>query len=357
MRVIGLMSGTSADGVDAALIETDGRDRIDFLKVASRTFSPDETAAIRAGMGAWDAAPALEAMIRAAHVEAVRILPEAELVGFHGQTLNHAPPFTFQLGDGEALAADLGVPVVWDFRTADVRAGGQGAPLAPFYHFALARKIGAEAPVAFLNLGGVGNVTWLDPRKPAPEEEGALIAFDTGPANALLNDFMTQRQGKAFDEEGRLAARGRVAQGIFGDLDGHLYLAKPGPKSLDRNDFHGLMQVTDGLSDEDGAATLTAITAHCVARAMEHMPARPERWLVCGGGRKNAAMMGMIADFSGVPAVAVEHVGLDGDMLEAQAFAYLAARVALGLPTSAPGSTGVRTPTSGGIISGQLTES
>jgi len=241
--------------------------------------------------------------------------------------------------------------VVSDFRSADMRAGGQGAPLAPFYHFALAKHVGATEPLAFLNIGGVGNVTWVDPTKLLPEEEGALIAFDTGPGNALVNDWMQAQSGELLDRDGATAAQGRVHRDRLATNSGQAYLGRRPPKSLDRNDFHGVLAAMEGLSTEDGAATLTAFTADTVAQSLKHMPSPPSRWLICGGGRHNQTMMRMLADRLRAPVDPVEAVGLDGDMLEAQAFAYLAVRVLRGLPTSAPSTTGCSQPVCGGQIS------
>ncbi len=356
MRALGLMSGTSMDGVDAAVLETDGVAISRFGPSAFRAYGPAERATLRAALGTWPGDPGLEAVeaeVRRAHAAAVAGFGDVELVGFHGQTLAHEPRGrgTHQIGRGDLLAEDCGLPVVWDFRTADVASGGEGAPLVPFFHFACARHIGAEMPVAFLNLGGVGNVTWVDPRAAGPEAAGALLAFDTGPGNALLDDFLQQRLGRDYDADGALAAAGRVDEGALAGLAAHPYLARVPPKSLDRQDFHGLLDRVAGLSTEDGAATLAALTAACVAEAARHFPEPASRWLVCGGGRRNRAIMAMLAARSNAPVEAVEAVGLDGDMLEAQAFAYLAVRVLRGLPTSAPGTTGVRLPVSGGRIS------
>ncbi len=271
-------------------------------------------------------------------------------MGFHGQTLAHDPQGrgTLQVGDGAALARALGRPVVWDFRTADVRFGGQGAPLAPFYHFALAKWAGATAPLAFLNLGGVGNLTWIDPSRMRPEDDGALLAFDTGPANAPLNDLLQRRRGLAYDAAGGLAAQGEVHAPTLDAFlaDGFFY--RMPPKSLDRDAFAMLSGATQGLDDADAAATLTACAASAVMRAMEHCPAPPTRLLVTGGGRHNATLMAMIAAGVDCPVDPVETIGLDGDMLEAQAFAI---RVARGLPTSCPGTTGVRAAIGGGTLS------
>jgi anhydro-N-acetylmuramic acid kinase len=356
MQALGMMSGTSMDGVDAALIETDGETIAGFGPARFRPYAPEDRAGLRAALGCWpgdaELAP-VEAMLRAAHADLAGAFPEAAVIGFHGQTLAHDPGGrgTHQLGRGDLLARETGRAVVWDFRAADVACGGEGAPLVPFFHFALARRMGAARPLAFLNLGGVGNVTWVDPRAEAPEAPGALMAFDTGPGNALIDDFLRARTGEDFDRDGALAAGGRVDEGVLAGLAEHPYLARMPPKSLDRNDFHDFLDRVSGLSTEDGAATLAALTAACVAAAMRHFPEAPERWLVCGGGRLNRTVMAMIGARTNAPVEPVEAVGLDGDMLEAQAFAYLAVRVLRGLPTSAPGTTGCRLPVSGGRVS------
>jgi anhydro-N-acetylmuramic acid kinase len=324
-------------------------------------YRPPASEALAAGLAA------AEAEVLRVHAEAVaRTLADAAIgpmpavVGFHGQTVAHAPNgapdggWTWQLGCGAALARVLNRPVVWDFRTADMGQGGQGAPLVPFFHFALARRIGAggknPGPLAFLNIGGVANVTWVDPTKAAPEEEGALVAFDTGPGNALVNDWMQARTGAPMDADGQAAAAGRVHGERLASNSARAYLDRRPPKSLDRNDFRAVLAAMRGLSPEDGAATLTAFTADCVAESVRHMPIPPARWLVCGGGRLNATMMGMLAERLDAPVAPVEAAGLDGDMLEAQAFAYLAVRVLRGLPTSAPATTGCRVPVSGGRV-------
>ncbi len=354
-RVLGAMSGTSLDGVDAAVIETDGVDVARFGESAYRPYSDAERAVIRAGLGQW-AGAAVEAateVVEMAHAEVLAQFGDVDLVGIHGQTLAHDPQGrgTLQVLDGALMAEALGLPVVWDFRSADVRMGGEGAPLAPFYHFALARHIGADAPLAFLNMGGVGNLTWIDPRVASPEIAGALLAFDTGPANAPVNDLMQALRGVDHDAGGALAASGTVDEGIVAAFLKHAYFYRMPPKSLDRDAFAGLSGAVAGLADADAAATLIACAAAAVARAMEHCPTPPARLLVTGGGRHNAALMAMLSARAGVPVLPVGDVGLDGDMLEAQAFAFLAARVARGLPTSCPGTTGVRAAVGGGTIS------
>lgn len=358
-RVLGAMSGTSLDGVDAALIVTDGERILDFGPTAYRPYSEAERAVLRAALGRWPGDPGVaEAaeVVETAHAEILSRFPDAELVGFHGQTLAHDPRGrgTHQAGDGRVLAEVLGRPVVWDFRSADVVMGGQGAPLAPFYHFACARRIGATGPVAFLNLGGVGNYTWVDPRKARPEEEGALLAFDTGPANAPINDFLLLRRGVAQDTDGALAARGRVDRAIVAAFLSDRWFHRMPPKSLDRNAFPGLLPAVQTLSDADGAATLTAVAAEAAIRGAEHFPEPPSRVLVTGGGRLNPVLMAMLAAGLSCPVEPVEAAGLDGDMLEAQAFAFLALRVARGLPTSCPSTTGVAAAVGGGVVSEPL---
>jgi anhydro-N-acetylmuramic acid kinase len=343
---LGAMSGTSLDGVDAAMVLTDGHRVLDFGPTAYRPYSETERAVLRAALGRWPGDPAVAAaaeVVEAAHAELLARFRGAEIVGFHGQTLAHDPGGrgTHQAGDGDLLARVLGLPVVWDFRTSDVRMGGQGAPLVPFFHFALARRLGAGRPLAFLNLGGVGNVTWLDPRHAAPDAPGACLAFDTGPATAPIDDLMRARRGAARDEGGALAASGRVDEAVVEAFLAHPFFLRMPPKSLDRNAFAALLQAVAGLDDADAAATLAACAAAGVARGAEHFPLPVERVLVTGGGRRNAAIMAGLTQRLGAPVEPVEAVGLDGDMLEAQAFAFLAVRVAMGLPTSAPGTTGV----------------
>ena len=353
VRALGAMSGTSLDGVDAAVVETDGERIFGFGESDYREYSGPEQAALKAALGRWpgDAgvAEAAEVVETAHGVLLMGLIEGVDIVGFHGQTLAHDPGGrgTHQAGDGRVLAEALGVPVVWDFRSSDMEMGGQGAPLAPIYHHALARYVEAVMPVVFLNLGGVGNVTWVDPGK-GPEE---MLAFDTGPANAPLNDLVGTRLGQSFDEGGALAAQGSVDEGVLERFAAHRYFYKMPPKSLDRNDFTQLSQDVEALSDADAAATLTAAAAAGVVRAAEHFPRPPSRVLVTGGGRKNPVMMAMIAEGLGLPVAPVEDVGLDGDMLEAQAFAYMAVRVARGLPTSFPGTTGVRAAVGGGVVS------
>ena len=360
MTALGAMSGTSLDGVDAAVLVTDGETIQSFGQTGYRAYSEAERAVLRAALGQWSG-PEVDAatqVVDAAHAEALAGFGGIDLVGFHGQTLAHAPRSrgTLQVGDGAALADCLGVPVVWDFRSDDVAMGGEGAPLAPFFHFACARWFDAVEPVCFLNLGGVGNLTYVDPGLARPEDPGALLAFDTGPANAPINDLMQARLGQAMDKGGALAAQGTVETGALELFLAEPYFSRVPPKSLDRNDFAEMIGLVAELNDADAVATLTAMSAAAVAQGMEHCPRPPGRVLVTGGGRLNPVLMQMLAVSLDCPVEPVEAVGLDGDMLEAQAFAYLAVRVLRGLPTSSPATTGVQALVGGGTISRPATE-
>jgi anhydro-N-acetylmuramic acid kinase len=349
------MSGTSLDGVDVAVIDTDGHDIMGFGTSGYREYSGVERMVIAAGFGKWSG-PEVQAathVIEAAHLEVLRDFTDVDVIGFHGQTLAHAPRLqgTLQVGDGAALADALATPVVWDFRSADVELGGEGAPLAPFFHHACARYAGLTGPVAFLNLGGVGNLTWVDPAIARLEADGALLAFDTGPANAPINDLMQSRMGLPYDKGGKIASKGTVETGALELFLAEPYFARMPPKSLDRNDFAEMVALVGELSDADAAATLTAMCAAGVAEAMAHCPRVPDRVLVTGGGRHNPVLMEMLAVSLDCPVAPIEDIGLDGDMLEAQAFGYLAVRVARGLPTSCHSTTGVRAAVGGGTVS------
>lgn len=356
---LGLMSGTSMDGVDAALLRTDGVDHLEFGPSAFHEYDQAHRELLRRELAAQargEASPEHTALVSEAvvleHQKAISALGQRpDVIGFHGQTVFHDPQNfrTVQLGDGSTLSEH---PVVWDFRSADVLSGGEGAPLAPFFHFALARYVGLKRPVAFLNLGGVGNVTWVNSLAEAPEVDAALLAFDTGPANALVDDLMKRRAKRSFDADGALAASGEVDEAILSAALVHPYFAKPPPKSLDRDTFADVLQAVEPLPLEDAAATLTAFSAASVAAAHRWFPEPISHVYTCGGGRHNKTLVAGVARGMNVPVSPVEALGLDGDMLEAQAFAYLAVRVLRGLPTSAPTTTGCRVPVSGGRISG-----
>lgn len=354
-RVLGMMSGTSLDGVDAALLETDGADILRPGESAYRPYSEEERAILRAALGRWPGQPGVaeaEAVVEAAHRELAAGFERVEMVGFHGQTLAHDPAAgrTHQAGSGARLAEALGLPVVWDFRSADMGLGGQGAPLAPFYHFALAREAGLRE-AAFLNLGGVANLTLARPALARPEAEGALLAFDCGPANAPMDDLMRARGLGSRDEGGALARAGMAEAAVVERFLASPFFARMPPKSLDRNDFHWLLEAVDRLADADALATLAACAVAGVARGMDEWGAGAEQLVVCGGGRHNAALMAGLRGALSCPVESAEEAGLEGDMIEAQAFAYLAARVVAGLPTSCPGTTGVAAAVGGGQVS------
>lgn len=344
------------DGVDAALVLTDGETITELGAAAYEPYSDAERTVIEAAQTLWPGNARVDhaaEVVEAAHIRLLEPFKNAELVGFHGQTLAHDPDNgrTHQAGDGRRLAAAVNLPVVWDFRTSDVALGGQGAPLAPFYHFALARMIGAAAPIAFLNLGGIGNLTWVDPAFDRPEDDGACLAFDTGPANAPLDDLMRREGAGSHDEGGSIALQGTADETILRSaLDRGYFLRLP-PKSLDRSDFDDLARSVAGLSLPSALRTLTAFAAAAVADGLRFCPSPPSRVLVSGGGRLNRAFMVELTKRLRLPVQTVEEVGLDGDMLEAQAFAHLAVRVKRGLPTSCPGTTGVPTPVGGGTLS------
>ncbi|MCA0927296.1 anhydro-N-acetylmuramic acid kinase [Ruegeria profundi] len=355
IRALGAMSGTSLDGVDAAVVETDGHQIFGFGPSGYRAYSKTERADLHAALGHWHGPMVDKAaeLVTIAHAEVLSEFDKVDLIGFHGQTLAHEPRGrgTLQVGDGKGLAQALGVPVVWDFRSDDIAMGGEGAPLAPFFHFACAKWIGATQPLCFLNLGGVGNLTYVDPSFDAPERPGALLAFDTGPANAPVDDLMQARFGLQMDRDGAMAKGGTVETGALELFLAEAYFNRMPPKSLDRNDFVEMIKLVKELEDADAVATLTAMCAAGVAQGMEHCPKPPARVLVTGGGRHNPVLMEMLRVSLDCPVEPVEAVGLDGDMLEAQAFAYLAVRVARGLPTSCPGTTGVKALVGGGVVS------
>ncbi len=366
LRAVGTMSGTSLDGVDVAIVETDGVVIHGFGASAYRAYEPVERAQLAAALGQWQGAQveaageivtrahaALLAQVLAEDAEADADQRAVDVIGFHGQTLAHAPRTqgTLQVGDGAALAAELDTPVVWNFRSDDVRLGGEGAPLAPFFHFACAKYLKRDKPLCFLNLGGVGNLTYVDPRFEAAEDSGALLAFDTGPANAPINDLVQARCGQMMDEGGAIARGGVVETGALELFLAEPYFARMPPKSLDRNDFAEMIDLVSELTDSDATATLTGMCAAAVAQGMEHCPEPPDVVLVTGGGRHNPVLMEMLRVSLDCPVAPIESVGLDGDMLEAQAFAHLAVRVARGLPTSSPGTTGVRACVGGGVVS------
>jgi anhydro-N-acetylmuramic acid kinase len=355
LTAIGVISGTSMDGIDVSTVTSDGRDTVSFGAGASYPYREATRRDLQAVIADAERASSeplaeLEAAVTADHLAAVKRFiadhgldpARIDLVGLHGQTVYHRPErrFTRQLIDGPAVAAALGIPTVDRFRHADVAAGGQGAPFAPLYHRALAQ--GLEQPVMVLNLGGVGNVTFID--------GDTVIAFDTGPASAILDDFVSRRLGRAYDADGALAASGRAHADLVAGFMANPFFDRPAPKSLDRNDFHRRAQVVEPLSDADGAATLAAFTVESLVAALRHVPRAPKRWLVGGGGRLNRHIMSRLTQRLGVPVEPVEAAGWDGDVLEAQLFAYLAIRSVKGLPLSLPSTTGVPEAMTGGRL-------
>lgn len=358
MLAIGLMSGTSRDGIDAALIETDGEGRVTpaafHAKAYGDGFRLRLTEACQRAMamekpGFEPLIHAVEEELTALHVDAVadllgrsgHVAQDISVIGFHGHTVAHRPEWgwTWQIGDGPALAGAFGIPVVGDLRSADVRAGGQGAPLLPVYHRALAQAL--PKPVAILNLGGVANVTAVGP-------DGSLIAFDTGMASGLIDNWMQTHSAAAFDTGGQIAARGQVDEALLGEMLADPWFALAPPKSIDREAFS--IDAVRGLGLEDGAATLTAFSAAAVARGLEHLPEKPRRIYVAGGGRHNATLMAMLGERTGVDVRPVDDLGWDGDALEAQGFAYMAVRHLKGLPISFPGTTGAPREMAGGVL-------
>ena len=353
---IGCMSGTSMDGVDAASVLTDGHEILGFGPTRYRPYDNDEREAIRSAKGCWPGCRQVEdaeAVIIKAHEEILGEFQECELVGFHGHTLAHDPKNrrTHQAGSGQQLADAAGKKVVWDFRTEDMRMGGEGAPLAPFFHFALAQHAGLADPAVFLNIGGVANISWVDTRKIHPEETDALLAFDVGPGNSILDDFVRVHTGQEFDEGGKLASGGKASPEIVDEfLENPFFVQRP-PKSLDRDEFSHLLSLVGNIEPKDACATLAECVVRGIVEGCARVPSEPSCIAVCGGGRKNAALMLGLSKSLKPKIRPVEAYGLDGDMIEAQAFAFLAVRVLNGLPTSSPTTTGCRAPVVGGRIS------
>lgn len=354
LKVIGLMSGTSLDGIDAALLETDGETVARPGPALTLSYDPqtrallrtalDLAAQMRHGDDVPEAIVSAERHLTQRHAQAVKALLEkvgsADLIGFHGQTILHRPDqhWTWQIGDGALLARLTGIDVIHDFRSADVAAGGQGAPLMPLYHAAMARRTGLAEPLVVVNIGGVAQVTYIDGE--------TILAFDTGPGNAPIDDWMQRHTGKPVDENGACAATGKVDETALAHMLANSFFARVPPKSLDRMDF-GMTEV-EGLSLADGAATLTAFTAAALVRAAEHFPTPAKHWIVSGGGRHNPVLMEMLKARVNGDVHSAEDVGWNGDALEAEGFAYLAVRAKRDWPLSLPTTTGVKQPMTGG---------
>ena len=365
MKIVGLMSGTSLDGVDAALLEADGETIARFGAGLETPFLEPERdvlqQAVRAALQ-WrfngpepEIFQSAEIVLTQTHARAVRsvckqerIKPsELDLVGFHGQTVVHVPPVdgqlgrTCQIGNGQALANELNCPVAYDFRSHDMENGGQGAPLAPIYHQLLVQSSGLPRPLGVLNIGGVANLTLLN-------RDGTIQAFDTGPGNGLMDAWTLEKTGNSMDANGELAARGRVHDQTLADLLAHPHFKIQGPKSLDRWDFS--LDHARNLSVEDGLATLSAFTAMAISDGFKWVNEPPQMLVAAGGGRKNTELLRRIAEVCAVPVLTAEQVGWRGDLIEAEAFAVLAARCLNAQPISFPGTTGVATPLTGGQL-------
>ena len=361
IRAVGLMSGTSMDGVDVALIDTDGETSLALGRNGFFPYGEADRALLRlaiveaASLEDRNARPgrlaSAEEMVTIRHAEAVEAFLSAEslsaadidLAGFHGQTVLHRPErrLTVQIGDGAALAKRLGIRVVYDFRADDIAQGGQGAPLVPVFHQALAVLAGFAKPAVFINIGGVANLSFV-----APGQDP--LAYDTGPGNALVDDLMLKRRGLPFDRDGAVAASGRADREMIERLLERPFFAASPPKSLDRNDFAGV--AIEALTTEDAAATLTALTAASIARAFAHLPEKPSRAIICGGGARNKTLMRELSGQLPCPVLPAEAYGWSSDAIEAQAFAYLAVRSAKKLPITFPATTGIQAPLPGGVL-------
>lgn len=359
LTAIGLMSGTSLDGIDVALLRTDGEWQVE--RGPNRTYAYDQAfrrLLLQAhgearGMLRRDERPGslaeVERSLTERHAAAVRSfaadtgldLDAVDLIGFHGQTVLHRPEagLTVQLGDGPLLARLCGRPVVTDLRVADIDAGGQGAPLVPVYHRALAAAI-PQKPVVFVNIGGVSNVTWIG--------DDGILAFDSGPGNALMDDWALRHTGRACDTDGALARQGEANEAVLQRYLRHPYFDRPVPKSLDRGSF--TLKGVEGLEAAAGAATLARVTSGAIARAAEWFKEPPALWIVCGGGRRNRFLMELLAGAVLAPVVPAEACRLDGDSIEAEAWAYMAVRSLEGLPITFPSTTGAPRPLTGGVI-------
>lgn len=371
MTAIGLMSGTSMDGIDVALLETDGEGFVKRGPSAEYPYSPgfrqrlaaslEDAKAIRERSERPGALADVEREITALHAAAVkRFLAENALensaigiVGFHGQTVIHRPDqgYTVQIGDGVALADEIGIPVVFDMRANDMVHGGQGAPLVPAYHAALAAGIERSAfPVVFVNIGGISNLTYVGP-------DGAIIAFDSGPGNTLIDQWVEAEAGIPFDQGGAIASEGHVIAGLAERYLGHGFFQGDNRRSLDRNDFLPPAPGDAGL--HDGARTLAYVTAAAILMSSRHLPLRPKRYIVCGGGRLNRVIMGDLARLAAeenATVMTADEAGLNGGSMEAEAWAYLAVRSLKGLPLTFPGTTGVKVPVTGGVLASARTQ-
>jgi len=361
ITAIGLMSGTSMDGIDAAIIRTDGAAVVEPVSSLTTAYSPEFRRELQSVLGGDGPVEQVGEALTHKHADAVAAVLKASnlspdnivVIGFHGHTILHEPENcrTWQIGDGALLASLTTIDVVADFRTDDVAAGGEGAPFAPIYHAAVAP---GDRPLCVLNIGGIANVTWIGEGASSDSDTvfDHLLAFDTGPGNALIDDWVAAHCGEPFDRDGAIAAGGDIDAASLETLMAHPYFDRTPPKSLDRDAFStlALEGTLAALPPADGAATLTAYTVATIDCARAHLPAPPRRWIVTGGGRHNGFLMAMLAERLDAPVVGAEKAGLDGDAIEAQAFAYMAVRSLRGLPLSGPSTTGVPQPLSGGRL-------
>lgn len=355
---LGLMSGTSADGVDGALIQTDGKTIKAFGPTHYLAYPSSLKTEILAAYGCLPGpeTSSLEQKMTEHHAKVVEALlsksglepQKIDVIGFHGQTLYHCPPekgkvgHTYQIGDGSLLASLTGIPVVNQFRQNDMAQGGQGAPLVPVFHQALAMDM--LKPLVIINIGGVANVTWVG------KNSDDLLAFDVGPGNGLIDDWVRMKAGLPWDDEGKLAASGNICERFIKQWISHPYFEQNPPKSLDRKAFQFCLEDIENFSLEDGAATLTAFTAECLKKAFAHLPEKPLFCIVAGGGAKNPTLLHQCAERIGLPLHKASEMGWNSDALEAQAFGFLAVRTLRNLPLSFPGTTGVPAPLTGGQI-------
>ncbi len=362
---IGLMSGTSMDGIDVALVRTDGEAVVERGAFLSVPYEPafrdrlkqalDEAKAISKREERPGDLLRMERDLTLRHAEAVKLFldhqrlspVDVDLIGFHGQTVLHRPDegLTVQLGDGQLLAKETGIPVVHDMRANDMVHGGQGAPLVPVYHQALAHALPAEQwPVCFVNIGGISNLTFLD-------RDGTIIGFDSGPGNTLIDQWVEAHAGIPYDDGGRIASEGTVIMALAERYLDNLFFTAPTRRSLDRNDFRPPEGHEAELSD--GARTLAHVSAAAILKSSGHLPSSPKTYVICGGGRLNRSIMADLARLAGEQAAEVlsaEAAGFDGDAMEAEAWAYLAVRSAKGLTLTFPGTTGVKSSVSGGVL-------
>lgn len=353
---IGCMSGTSMDGVDIAEIRTDGKRIFEFGQTTRQGFTSEEIKILHLARGKWPGEGEVKQaarIVEETHLALLRANQRDAIVGFHGQTLAHDPgnQKTHQAGDGQSLADQLGKTVVWDFRSEDLINGGEGAPLAPFYHFALAKYLGLTKVCAFINIGGITNISIIDPQREEPENEGALAAFDIGPGNCLIDRFCQQQRNLPFDQDGQFAAKGQVDEDLVSEFLAHDFLKLQGPRSFDIHDFYFLLQKVEQFSFADGVATLTEFTARSIASIIGQIEPNPSNIVLCGGGTNNTYLVRRLKELTAIDIRSAKDWGLEPQYLEAQAFGFLAARVLRQLPTSAPGTTGCNFPTGGGRIS------